>query len=69
VLALIVYASTLAELGAAQPWFFSEETLLSAKPPRFVDFLDDALVIEYGRPLLIKTVRVRLEESLAFATS
>jgi hypothetical protein len=63
--AVIVYARTLEELGAVQPWFFNEETLFSATPPRVVDFLDDSLVLEYNRPLLIKTVRVTVEESLA----
>jgi hypothetical protein len=63
--AVIVYARTLEELGATQPWFFNEETLLSATPPRVIDFLDDALVLEYNRPLLIKTVSVTIEESLA----
>jgi hypothetical protein len=63
--AVIVYAVTLEELGATQPWFFSEETLFSTTPPLVVDFLDDALVLEYNRPLLIKTVSVTVEESLA----
>jgi hypothetical protein len=63
--AVIVYARTLEELGATQPWFFNEETLLSNTPPRVIDFLDDALVLEYNRPLLIKTVSVTIEESLA----
>ena len=63
--AVIVYARTLEELGATQPWFFNEETLFSATPPRVIDFLDDALTLEYNRPLLIKTVSVTIEESLA----
>jgi hypothetical protein len=63
--AVIVYARTLEELGATQPWFFNEETLFSTTPPLVVDFLDDALVLEYSRPLLIKTVSVTVEESLA----
>jgi hypothetical protein len=63
--AVIVYARTLDELGATQPWFFNEETLFSATPPRVLDFLDDALVLEYSRPLLVKTVSVTIEESLA----
>ena len=63
--ALIVYARTLEELGATQSWFFNEETLLSAAPPRVIDFLDDALVLEYNRPLLLKTVSITVEESLA----
>jgi len=67
--AVIVYAGTLEELGATQPWFFQEEILLSPTPPRVVDFLDDALVLEYNRPLLIKTVSVTIEESLAPLTT
>jgi len=63
--AVIVYARTLEELGATQPWFFNEETLFSATPPRVIDFLDDALVLEYDRPPLIKTVSVTFEESFA----
>jgi hypothetical protein len=63
--AVIVHARTLEELGATQPWFFHEEVLLSATPPRVTDFLDDALVIEYNRPPLIKTLRVTIEETLA----
>jgi hypothetical protein len=63
--AVIVYARTLEELGATQPWFFNEETLLSATPPRVIDFLDDTLVLEYSRPLLIKTISVTIEKSLA----
>jgi hypothetical protein len=62
--AVIVYARAIEELGATRPWFFSEEALFSATPPRVIDFLDDALVLEYNRPLLIKTLRVTVEESL-----
>jgi hypothetical protein len=67
--AAIVQARTLEELGAVQPWFFSEEILFSSAPPRVMDFLDDALTIEYDRPLLIKTLRVTIEEALEPATS
>jgi hypothetical protein len=63
--AVIVYARTFDELGATHPWFFKEETLFSSTPPRVIDFHDDALVLEYNRPLLIKTVSVTIEESLA----
>jgi hypothetical protein len=61
--AVIVRARTLDELGAARPWFFPEAVLLSSKPPRIVDFLDDRLVIEYNRPPLIKTLRLTWEET------
>lgn len=61
--AVIVRARTLEELGAVHPWFFSEDVLLSALPPRVIDFLNDALVIEYHRSPLIKTVRITVEET------
>lgn len=68
--AVIVHARTLTELGADQPWFFSEKILLSPSPPHVADFLDNELVIEYERPPLIKTLRVAIEETFAFdATS
>jgi hypothetical protein len=62
--AVIVYARTLAELGATQPWFFPEDILFSSHPPRVADFLDDTLVLEYQRPPLVKTIRITIEESL-----
>jgi hypothetical protein len=37
--------------------------LLSAAPPWVIDFLDDALVIEYNRSPLLKTLRIAVEES------
>jgi hypothetical protein len=61
--AVIVRARTLAELGAVHPWFFSEDVLFSSRPPRAIDFLDDALVIEYHRSPLIKTLRITIEET------
>lgn len=66
--AVIVQARTLDELGAIQPWFFPEETLLSSSPPYVIDFLNDALAIDYDRPSLIKTLRVTMEETLSPAT-
>jgi len=66
--AVIVFATTIEELGAAQPWFFSEDILLSQTPPCLVDFLDSDRVIEYGRPPLIKTLRITMQESLTLAT-
>jgi hypothetical protein len=62
--AVIVRARTLAELGSSQPWFFSEDTLFSATPPRVVDFQDDAKTIEYARPRLLKSIRVRVDETM-----
>jgi hypothetical protein len=61
--AIVVRARTIEELGAVHPWFFPEEMLFSAVPPRVIDFLDDALVIEYHRSPLIKTLRITVEET------
>lgn len=62
--AVIVRTRTLAELGALQPWFFSEEILFGPSPPRVIDFLNDDLAIEYNRPRLLKTLRVTVGESV-----
>jgi hypothetical protein len=67
--AVIVYATTIEELGASQPWFFSEEVLFSEAPPCVVDFLDSDLVLEYDRPPLIRTLRITMEETLIPAAS
>jgi hypothetical protein len=67
--AVIVEAKTIDELGANQPWFFPEEVLFSNAPPSVVDFLDEDIVLEYDRPPLIKTVRIKIEETLKPATS
>ena len=63
--AVIVQVRTFEELGATRPWFFPEEILLSSSPPCVTDFLDDALIFEYDRPPLIKTLRVTMEETVA----
>jgi hypothetical protein len=62
--AVIVRAKTLKELGPVQPWFFAEEVLFGDRPPCVVDFLSDELTMEYTRPRLLKTLRVRMEESM-----
>ena len=64
--AVIVHARTLEELGAVKPQFFSEAILLSEHPPFVSDFLNDALTIEYERHPIIKTLRITMEESIAF---
>jgi hypothetical protein len=66
--AVIVEAATIEDLGANQPWFFPEEVLFSNTPPRVVDFLDEALILEYDRPPLIKTLRIKMDETLKPAT-
>jgi hypothetical protein len=64
--AVIVRARTLEELGAVQPRFFSEKTLLSQHPPFVRDFLDDRLTIQYDRPPTIKTLRITMDESVVY---
>jgi hypothetical protein len=62
--AVVIHARTIDEVGATQPWFFNEEQLFSTHPPRVADFLEDALVLRYKRPRLMKTISIRIEESL-----
>jgi hypothetical protein len=62
--AVIVRARTLVELGPVQSWFFNEEILFDSHPPRVTDFLDDNVTVEYNRPRLFKTLRVKIEESV-----
>lgn len=64
--AVIVRARTLEELGAVQPQFFSEAILLSEHPPFVNDFLNDALTMKYERVPIIKTLRITMEESIAY---
>jgi hypothetical protein len=62
--AVVIFARDIGELGATEPWFFSEEQLFSDRPPRVMDFLDEALVLRYERMALRKVIRVCIEESL-----
>jgi hypothetical protein len=62
--AVIIRTRTLKELGATEPWFFGEDELFSDRPPRIIDFIDEALVLRYERVALRKVIRIRVEESL-----
>jgi hypothetical protein len=62
--AVVVEARTIEELGAIHPWFFPEDILFSDRPPLVTDFLNDGLVFEYDRQHFIKTIRIKLEETL-----
>jgi hypothetical protein len=62
--AVVIKTRTLEELGATEPWFFSERQLFSDRPPLVVDFLDESMVLRYERTALRKVIRIRLEESL-----
>ena len=65
--AVIIRAKTIAAVGATEPWFFGEELLLSDRPPRVVDFLEESMILRYQRPQLMKTIRIRVEEALEVA--
>jgi hypothetical protein len=62
--AVVIYARTIEELGATEPWFFSEQQLFSDRPPRLMDFLEEDLVLSYSRTALRKVIRIRIEEFL-----
>jgi hypothetical protein len=62
--AVVIYARTIEELGATEPWFFSEQQLFSDRPPRLTDFLEEDLVLSYRRTALRKVIRIRIEEFL-----
>jgi hypothetical protein len=62
--AVVISTRSVGELGATEPWFFSEEQLFSDRPPRIMDFLDENLVLRYERAALRKVIRIRVEESL-----
>jgi hypothetical protein len=62
--AVIIRARTIDEVGATQPWFFNKEQLFSDHPPRITDFLEESMVLQYKRPRLMKTISIRIEESL-----
>jgi hypothetical protein len=61
--AVVIEARTLRELGAAQPWFFSESILLSDRPPAVVDFCEDNLILQWRRPARRKVIRIAVSES------
>ena len=62
--AVVIYARTVEEIGATEPWFFCEEQLFSDRPPRVIDFLDPDLVLRYERTALRKVIRIRVEQFL-----
>jgi len=62
--AVVIYARSIEELGATDPWFFDEGQLFSEHPPRVTDFLDSTMILRYERTALRKVIRIRIEESL-----
>jgi hypothetical protein len=57
--AVVVYAETLAQMGAVGRRFFTEEAIFSSRPPMVRDFLDDEIVVRY-----IRTLQDREEQAL-----
>lgn len=55
--AVVVYAETLAQMGAVGSQFFAEKALFSRRPPMVTDFLDDSIVLRYLRPHQEKVAR------------
>ena len=60
----MIHARSIEELGATEPWFFSEQQLFSDQPPHISDFLEDNMTLRYERTALRKVIRIRIEESL-----
>jgi len=48
---VVVYAETLAQMGAVGSQFFSQEVLFSEHPPMVTDFLDEEMTVCYRRAL------------------
>jgi hypothetical protein len=48
---VVVYAESLAQMGAMGTRFFSQEVLFSEQPPMVTDFLDDQTTVLYSRTL------------------
>jgi hypothetical protein len=46
---VVVYAESLAQMGAAGSQFFSQEILFSERPPMVTDFLDEETTVRYRR--------------------
>lgn len=65
--AVVLHTTSLEELGADKPWFFSESVLFSARPPLVADYQEESLVFEYQRPARQRVLRITLEESYEFS--
>jgi hypothetical protein len=48
---VVVYAESLAQMGAVGSRFFSQEILFSEQPPMVTDFLDEEVTVRYCRAL------------------
>ena len=66
---VIVYARTLEELGANQPWFFPEQVLFQNRPPMVTDFQCDELLVRWRRPARRKVIRIAITEAFELSCS
>ncbi|WP_446742947.1 hypothetical protein [Silvibacterium acidisoli] len=61
-LAVVIEARSIAEVGVGKPWFFDEHTLFSERPPMVTDFHNDEVALSYSRRRMMKHITVRIEE-------
>ncbi len=62
-IAVVIHARSMEEVGATKSQFFPEDVLFSTHPPRITDFLRDELTITYSRRKRYKTIHIRIEEA------
>lgn len=63
---VVVYAETVAQMGAVGSRFFSQEVLFSDQPPMVTDFLEEEIAVSYCRAVSAEAKSlVRSQEPLA----
>jgi hypothetical protein len=60
--AVVVYAETLAQMGAIGTQFFAQDILFSQRPPMVTDFLDEEIVVCCRRTLRKHVVNGTMQE-------
>jgi hypothetical protein len=66
---VVVYAETLAQMGAVGSRFFSQEVLFSEHPPMVTDFLEEEVTVGYCRAVPAQPmafIRSQSQESLVY---
>jgi hypothetical protein len=65
---VVVYAETLAQMGAVGSRFFSQEVLFSDQPPMVTDFLEEEITVSYCRALTAQAMPfIRSQSQQPFA--
>ena len=59
---VVIRAKTFEETGAAQPGFFSFETLFGPYPPRITDFLNDQFSVNVEVQANMRVIRIKAEQ-------